>query len=304
MLPRTIALPSAVLAMAMLAGCNAGSRETTECAQYEESASTETASSSREYTSMSADWPSRAAPGECWAKVFIPPKSGTVSERVMLHEASEKVEVIPARYEWVEEQRLVKEACTELREVPAQYKTVEKTIEVEPAKTSWVLGKTDCKTAEGQVAPNVYCLVTQPAVTKTIQQQCLCAPARVTEVAVPAKYETVRREKLVCPATTRRTSIPAEFDTIQKTVVVAPGRWEWQQVICEPRASADKLNLIKTALAKAGYKTGPQDGSLDLQDWNSIRAFQLKNELAVGGLTFETLNKLGVPPETFQTSSR
>jgi hypothetical protein len=43
--------------------------------------------------------PPNAKPGECYARVYVPPAYKSTEERMLKREASEKVEVIPAKYE-------------------------------------------------------------------------------------------------------------------------------------------------------------------------------------------------------------
>ena len=67
-------------------------------------------------------YPPDAQPGECYAKVLVPAKYETISEKVVKREASEKVTIVPAKFEWVEERVLSKEASETLTVVPAVYR--------------------------------------------------------------------------------------------------------------------------------------------------------------------------------------
>lgn len=77
-------------------------------------------------------FPPDAQPGECWARVFIPPTYQTKSEQVLVRGSSERLEVIPAKYTLVEEKVLVKEASERIEVVPAEYKWVEEKVLVKP----------------------------------------------------------------------------------------------------------------------------------------------------------------------------
>jgi hypothetical protein len=245
-------------------------------------------------TAFSNDLPN-ARPGDCFAKVFIPPKTKTVTERVVVREASERVEVIPAQYEWVEERVCVKEPSTHLEVDAAQYATRETKIEVEPGHTEWKLTDgANCTSPTKDRLGEVLCLVKTPPVHKTVTTECMTKPACVREVKVAGEYQTVRRQRLKCAATAKKVCIPAEYDTVEKTVICEPGRVVWQRVICDVNASAAKMNEVKTALKAKGYTPGPLNGQLDQRDWTAIRNFQEKNRLAMGALTVETLDKLGV----------
>ena len=77
--------------------------------------------------------PPNAKPGECYARVFVPPAYKTETAQVITREASERVEIIPARYEKVTEQVLVREAAKKMEVVPETYEWVEEKILVRPA---------------------------------------------------------------------------------------------------------------------------------------------------------------------------
>ena len=66
-------------------------------------------------------FPPNAKPGECWARVFVPPTYRIRSESVLKSDVSERLEVIPAKYKLVEEKVLVKEASERIEIIPAQY---------------------------------------------------------------------------------------------------------------------------------------------------------------------------------------
>ena len=51
-------------------------------------------------------------PGKCYAKCLIPDQYETITEQVLVKEASQRVEVVPAVYETVTEQVLSKEASS------------------------------------------------------------------------------------------------------------------------------------------------------------------------------------------------
>jgi hypothetical protein len=254
------------------------------------------ANKAKSETAMAApDLPPNAEPGECYAKAYIPAEYKTVSERQMVRDASERIEIIPAEFKWVEERVLIKEASTKLEEVPAQYKTVAKTIEVAPAHTGWVIQKAaDCGPAAKETGGNVYCLKTTPAQYKTIKTECLVKPACVREVCVPAEYQTIRRQVVAAPAAVKKTCIPAEYEDVQRTVLVCPERIKWEHIVCEQKLTSDTVNRLKSALAVSGYKPGPLNGQLGQADWTALAAFQQKSGLGVGQLSYDTLKRLGV----------
>ena len=198
---------------------------------------------------VAAELPPHARPGECYAKVWIPPKFDTVTERIMVRPASERLEIIPAEYGWVEERVCVKEASTTLIEEPAQFADKEVTLQVEPAHTEWVVNKGVCELPKGgQPTKDVFCLVNYPPAQKTIHTQCLVKPASVKTECIPAQYETVRRQKVVHAASTKRICIPAEFENIDKTVKVCDGRMAWKRVVCEKPLEGETIKTSETSV--------------------------------------------------------
>jgi len=190
--------------------------------------------------------PPNAKPGECFARVVVPPVYETTTERVLVKEAGERIEIIPAKYEWteervlvkeastrietvpatyetVEEQVLVKAASTEIVDVPATYETVQEQVLVTPARTYWKKGrglveKVDNNTGE------IMCLVEEPAVYRTVSKRVVKTPATTRETTVPAEYKTVRKQVVKTPATTRTVEIPAEYGTVKVRKLVEPAR--------------------------------------------------------------------------------
>jgi len=188
--------------------------------------------------------PPNAKPGECYARVYVPPTYKTVTEERLKRAASERLEVIPSEYEWVEEkvlvkqaserletipavygweeeQVLVKEASYEMQDVPATYDWVEEQVLVKPAATVWKKGrglieKIDNTTGE------LMCLVETPAVYKTVRKKVMVTPPTTRKVEIPAEYETVKKKVVLKPPTTRTIEIPAEYKTIKIKKLVTP----------------------------------------------------------------------------------
>jgi len=269
--------------MPMYVGC--------ACKGTRTAVATETTTSSVHLASNRLD----ADEGECFAMVFTPPRFDTVSEKVCIREASERLEVIPAEYAWVDEKVLVKDAYTEIEVVPVRYGTETRTVEVEPGHSGWVKENAECADQAGNpVVSEVYCFEKQPPKFKTVSFQTVSHEAECREKTIPAEYQTVRRQKLVRAASTRRITIPAEYETVVKTVQVADGRMDWQQVMCKADLSTTKINQIETSLLAAGYNPGNPDGDLAQTDWVALRRYQEDNGLGVGALTVQTLASLGV----------
>lgn len=181
--------------------------------------------------------PPHGIPGQCFARVWEDPIYGTETEQVLAKQASERIEIIPAQYEFSEQQVLVQEASQREEVIPAIYETVTEKILVKPATTGWKKGrglveKVDNFTGE------IMCLVEFPAEYKTITRQVVKTPATKKLIQVPAEFNTVKVKKLVHPAEEKHIPILAEYQTLERTVLTSPGRMTWKSVQCETNAPA------------------------------------------------------------------
>lgn len=191
-----------------------------------------------------ADLPPNAKPGECYARVAVPPVYTTSTERVQTREASERVEIVPAQYEWVTEQVMVKEgyekleivpakytwaeervmvtpATTKKVEVPAEYGWVTEEIVVKPAQTVWKKGRGPVERVDNATG-EIMCLVEEPAVTKTVRKKVLKTAATTKTVEIPADYTTVKKQVLQSAPATRTINVPAEYKTVKVRKLVSP----------------------------------------------------------------------------------
>jgi len=193
-----------------------------------------------------SDLPPNAVAGKCYAKCMIPDQYETVTEQVLLKEASSRLEVVPAVYETLNEQVLVKEAYTVLEVVPATfttvteeimtkeassrleyvppvYETVTEQVLVSPATTKWVKGRADRNClSEDPDKCKVWCLTEVPAQYKTVTKQVLRSPATTRETPIPAEYKTISKAVIQTPASTQDRQIPAEYRTVTKQVLKSP----------------------------------------------------------------------------------
>lgn len=260
----------------------------------------------------------------------IPPKYAWVEERVLIEpEHEEVVGYEPATYKTQTERIEVKPASYRLEVVQAVYEPVTEEVLVREARKVWkpsqgriygnalkdasgeLITQTDARTGE------LMCLVEDPAQYRTVTKRILKTPAATRRVempaeyktvtkkmidqppkpivkAIPAKYEIVRMRKLVEPAQERVIDIPAEYTIVTKSVQVSEGRLTWMPVLCEANVTQAKVTEVQQALKTAGHDPGKIDGVLGARTMASIEAYQRAHDLAHGGLTLQTLAKLGV----------
>lgn len=188
--------------------------------------------------------PPNAKPGQCFTKIINPPKYRTVTERqvveeagqrievipasfkqgtkrVLVSEATEKLEVVPATYKTVTERVLVKPASKKLVQVPAQYENVSERVLVSPARKEWKAGTGAIQRIDNDTG-EIMCLVEVPAQYKTVTKRVLKSPATTRTVAIPAEYKSVTKRVVATAATTRKVTVPAKYKTISVTEQASP----------------------------------------------------------------------------------
>lgn len=247
---------------------------------------------------------------------IIPPQVEWVEQKVTIKEPSYKLEIVPAVYETVEEQVMVKPESKKIEVIPAKFETVEIEVLDQPAHTVWKTGRGPVEKVDNATG-EIMCLVEVPATYKVVQEKKLVAPATTKETVIPAEFEIIKKQGMKTPPTTREVEIPAEFKTVKvqkivkgpeiartpvkeefqtiaKTVKVKDGRMEWRSVLCETNVNPNSIGEIQAALRKAGFDSGTVRGKMTPKTIDALRAFQKSKGLAVGGLTLETLEALGV----------
>ncbi len=200
--------------------------------------------SASQYAAAGDSLPPNARAGQCFTKVAVPPEYETVTERKLLSEASERIEIIPASTKTVQKRILVNEATEELTTVPATYKTVSERVLVKsathklvhqpavyetvseqvidrPAHSTWKKGTGAIQRIDESTG-EIMCLVEVPATYKTIKKRVLKKAASTTTVEIPAVYNTIEKRVVATPATTRSVKTPAKYKTITVTELVSP----------------------------------------------------------------------------------
>jgi len=185
-----------------------------------------------------------AKPGQCFAKVLAPASYKTVTERVVVKEASNKIEVIPAVYKTEQERVLVKESSEQFIEIPAVYENVIKRVLVEPTKTLWRTGKD----AKSKVAPadwvsaailsgvpkkaeigQCYVEYYQAAKYNIVKERIVKREAESQIQVIPAKYEWIEQKVVVKEASEKIIDIPAVYETIQEQVLERAAYSTWKK---------------------------------------------------------------------------
>ena len=157
---------------------------------------------------------------------LIPAKYEDGEERILLKPASKRLEIIPATYDAVDERVQVRAAGKRIEQVPAIYETVSEQVLVSPATTAWKRGAagTGGATKVDEATGDVLCLVDVPAVYKTVSKEVLKTPASSRDIEIPAEYTTIKKQVLKTPPSTREIEVPAEYGTVKVTKLVTPAK--------------------------------------------------------------------------------
>lgn len=210
--------------------------------------------------------PPGAKPGQCFTRLWVPPQYQTLSERVLVEEAGERIEIIPARFTTSEKRVLVKEATEKLVTVPATFKTVKERVLVKPATkkivqvkpvyetvtqrvtdkpahTTWKKGTGPIQKID-ETTGEIMCLVEIPATFKTIKKRVLKTPGSTRTQEIPAEYSTLDKSVIATQPTTRKVAVPAVYKTITVTEEATPAT-ERRIKVPAKYATVTKRKLVK-----------------------------------------------------------
>ena len=229
--------------------------------------------------------------GEIMCLVEVPAVYKSVEKRVLKTPASTKKIEIPAEYKVQKVSKLVTPAKEKKTEIPATYETVTKRVKVADEKVMWAIKGSKI---DGKPTGATLCLKEVPAVYKTVEQKKIKTPASVKVIEVPAEYKVVKKRKLASPPKEKKIEIPAKTEVVSRNVKVKEETMQWRPVLCETNMSPELITKIQSALKKAGHNPGSVDGKIGNQTMVAVDSYQRANGLPRGGLTLQTIEKLGI----------
>ena len=189
--------------------------------------------------------PPNAAPGECYARVWVDAEYRVVTEEVLASEESTKISVVPAEYQTVTERVLVSAASSRLETIPAVYGTETETIQVRDGQRMWRISLD----GNGQPASDALLAAAAshginldsatpgmcfhehytPATYRTESEQVLEKAATEEVTLIPAQYEMVEKQVLVSEASTRLETVPAVYATETEQVLDKAAHTVWKK---------------------------------------------------------------------------
>ncbi len=209
-----------------------------------------------------------AQPGECYAKVIIPAKFETTTEKVLAKEASERLQIVPAQYGTATERVLVKEASTRLSVIPATYSKTNEKVLVRDAEVMWhtslkntipvsaeilAAAKTGGADIDAMEVGSCYREYFTPATYNTSSQTYVSKEASASLKVIPATYEYAEERVLVKEASQRIIKVPATYGTDSEKVMVEPEKTMWKKSQCN--GSNNDCGVMCLITTPARYKT-------------------------------------------------
>ena len=233
------------------------------------------------------------ATGEIMCLVKVPAKYKTVKKQVLKSPARTEIKEIPAVIETVAVQKLVKEPTLKQTTIPAKYTTVEKKILESKKEFMWENADMAVDTPWKATGEQI-CLVEIPAKTKEVTKTVIDTEATVKEEVIPATFEVMKVKKLLTEAKEVKTPIEAEYKMVEKRKKVSDSHVNWERILCQTNMTKDVIKKIQAALNEKSYNTGKPDGLMGRGTRNAMARFQKDNNLATGGITYETLKALDI----------
>ncbi len=233
------------------------------------------------------------ATGEIMCLIKVPAKYKIVKKKVVKTPATIKVIEIPAETKTIKVKKLISPAKTQTVTIPAVKTTIEKKILEHGPSFSWIrVGDSVDKGLK--YTGHEICLVETPSIKKKITKIVLDTPATTNKIAINPTYKIVKVKKLVEEAKEVKIPIDAVYKEIQKKEKISEAHQSWERILCQTNMNKDVILQIQNALKAKGYNPGKIDGVLGRDTRVALDKYQRDNSLATGGITYETLNALGV----------
>lgn len=275
--------------------------------------------------------PTQRIPTQCSSELLRPAIFRTEPLKVLVYDSSATYSNIPAEMVWSETKLQIEPARYAQETEPAQYEEVQETIETERMRSELYATPTQYQKIVREIFikpeykhwkfgclanSNGSCLETIKAELVKIPTEVIKQPAQIHQRKIPAKTLKIKRKKLIKPGKGSGSILPARYTTIKLIRVskpwkiissLVPAQYETitvqrklrdAQILTMPIACAntltpEQIRRIQQALLQAGHSLS-LSGVLDTATIAALHAFQKANQLAIGGLSLETLRKLGL----------
>lgn len=226
--------------------------------------------------------------GEIMCRVDVPAEYETIQKQVVRQPATVKRTMVPAEYESIATEKLIEDAQESRVAVAAQTQTITRTESFGEGQFSWLSEATDSATGMA------VCKRTFEPEYVEIERVQIKTPGYYQSIEVPAEYENREISVLEKAATSVIVPVPEVTTELTQRTLVSDARLEWRPVVCETNMTDDVVVRLQEALNEAGFDAGTPDGKLGPGTLRALSQFQKDQGLAEGGVTFSTIEALGI----------
>lgn len=236
---------------------------------------------------------------------------------VVTREGAVTYKIIPAKYKQVIEQVVVRPEVVRYKVEPAVYaqKEVEVVVEqarsvMEPCETSGtqfskgtgvqafcsslVPQKTRKIIRKELIKPEMTRMIVEPAETREVTRWVVVAPAQAVSVDVQPETERLDVENLVSAESVTLNDVPPVTKSMVVTRYEGEAKVVSRRAVCDADMTKDLIKIVQRKLLDRGYYPGRLDGIVGTRTIDALKEYQVANALAVGALTYESLQQLGV----------
>ncbi|GGO78773.1 hypothetical protein GCM10011348_11510 [Marinobacterium nitratireducens] len=236
---------------------------------------------------------------------------------VVTREGTTTYRILPAKYRQVVEDVVVRPEVIRYEVEPAVYEEKDVTVVVEEARatmepcqsagTRFSRGTGAMAFCTGEipqqtrtfkrrelVKPEATRVIIEPAQTRQVARWVVAEPARAVPVVVDAETDSVEVQNLVRAETVDMERIPAVTEALTVTRYEGQPRIVSRRAVCDDQLSETFVRRLQTRLLDSGFHPGRIDGLVGTRTVDALSAYQVENGLAVGALTYESLEHLGI----------
>jgi hypothetical protein len=167
-----------------------------------------------------------AKPGMCFFEHYKPATIESTEEKILITQATEKLEVVPATYTPSKTKILVRPESNRYLATPATFKTVEEKVLIVPAKTVWKKGEGLVQKIDN-VTGEIMCRVEVPAVYKTYSKNVIDKASAATLIPVPETNKYLDTSVLNADAKEVRKPIAATHETVETFKTIGEPTYSW-----------------------------------------------------------------------------
>lgn len=167
-----------------------------------------------------------AKPGMCFYEHYKPATIKKNQERVLITEATEILEVVPASFTPGKKEVVVQPESDRYMATPVSFKTVQEKILVEPAKSIWKKGEGLVQKVDN-ITGEIMCRVEIPAVYKEFSKQVVEKNPNATLVPVAQKTKSFDISLLDNDAQEVRKPVAATYETVETFKTIGEPAYSW-----------------------------------------------------------------------------